>query len=118
MNFKITSALIVAILILGFVIMRYHKLYYRTKNELSATKINAYKIQQKIDSATVVVSQLRDSLDTTFDLLESQKLEYKKQKEQTAQYRKKYENIIFKHFDSDTARLRAWSELYPTLSNR
>ncbi len=49
MNFKITSALIVVILILGFVVMRYHKLYVRMKNEKENVQLLYSKKMDEVD---------------------------------------------------------------------
>lgn len=83
----------------------------------SLTHYNGF-LKHQNDSTERALVLTRDSLRATFQVLQTQIHESEKAKKQTALQRKQYESIIFKRFDSDTARLRAWSELYPTLSNR
>ena len=81
--------------------------------------------QRAIDSLSLYNSRLEEALEITRDSLDAAFLHWENAKKdveiankRTKQTRMIYEGIIFRHFDSDSVRLRELARHFPSVLNR
>jgi hypothetical protein len=107
----IYSYLLIIFLAAGLILSLLHKPAPENSKLEQAIKERDESIN-RVDSIMLHVEKIRDSLETAFLLLENSKKDVERAHAETRKAIKRYENIVFTRFDTDSARVRMLSKLY------
>lgn len=115
--------LIICVLFIALVTLAILGLFQRSQiNDHERAIITAEQDKKQAISDRIKAEEAlrltRDTLEKAYLVATNAKRDANKAVYEAQKLRQEHEAFIFKHFDNDTVRLRAWAELYPTLFGR